>query len=257
MDITGKRIIVTGGASGIAAAAVAAFTRAGAAVVSVDVTDTAGEAVAAAATAAGPGTATFRHCDISRRDDVTAVFADAAGILGGLDALVNVAGVELGAPAEEITDDAWNRTIAVNLTGTFITNQVAFTHLRDHGGCIVNFASGAGLYPYLNGAHYSASKGGVISWTRTIAHEWGKYGIRAVAVNPAIWTPMYEESRSRYSPDALREHDAGMLKRIPLGGKLGDPTDDMAPVLIFLVSDAARFVTGQIVSVDGGMVPLR
>ena len=117
--------------------------------------------------------------------------------------------------------------------------------------------TGAALYPFRNGAHYSAAKAGVIAWTRTIAHEWGRHGITAVAVNPAMWTPMYQEHRDRLSPEELAEHDRKKLEQIPLGGRLGDPTRHIAPVLVFLVGDRSRFITGQVVSVDGGMVPLR
>jgi NAD(P)-dependent dehydrogenase (short-subunit alcohol dehydrogenase family) len=170
---------------------------------------------------------------------------------------VHVAGVERAAPAEEITDEDWNLTLDVNLRGTFLTNQAAFRHLEQDGGRIVNFASGAALYPYLRGAHYSASKAGVIAWTRTIAHEWGRYGITAVAVNPAMWTPMYQSHRDRLTPEQLAAHDAEKVVKVPLGGKLGDADTDLAPVLVFLVGDGARFITAQIVTVDGGMVPLR
>ena len=257
-DLTGKRIVVTGGARGIGEAAVRAFVGAGAAVHVLDVLDEPGERVAAQATATGPGRAVFRHCDVSRRSSVADAFAAAAADLGGLDALVNVAAVERRAPAEDIGDEDFDLTMRVNVGGTFLTNQAAFPHLRDSGGGrILNYASGAALYPYLNGAHYSASKGAVISWTRTVAHEWGRHNITANAVNPVIWTPMYEESRARYTPEQLVAHEAKMADRIPLGGRSGDPDRDMAPVLVFLVSDAARFITGQIISVDGGMVPLR
>jgi NAD(P)-dependent dehydrogenase (short-subunit alcohol dehydrogenase family) len=195
---------------------------------------------------------------VRRRSQVFEAFAAATAELGGLDALVHVAGVERKAPAELISDEDFDLTMSVNMKGTFLTNQAAFPYLRDNGGGrIVNFASGAALYPYVGGAHYSASKGAVVSWTRTIAHEWGKHEISAVAINPVMWTPMYEESRARYTPEQLVEHEATMTQRIPLGGSLGDPDRDMAPVLVFLVSDAARFISGQVVSVDGGMVPLR
>jgi 2-hydroxycyclohexanecarboxyl-CoA dehydrogenase len=257
-SLAGKRIIVTGGARGIGGSAAAAFVRADASVATLDVIDDLGRETAEAATSAGPGRATYYHCDISRRDEVQEVFAAATQALGGLDALVNVAAIETRAPAESITEEEFDATISVNLRGTFLTNQAAFPYLRDNGGGrIVNFASGAALYPYLNGAHYSASKGAVISWTRTVAHEWGKHKISVNAVNPVIWTPMYEESRARYTPEELAAHDAKFAERIPMGGRSGDPDRDMAPVLVFLVGDGSRFITGQVISVDGGMVPLR
>jgi NAD(P)-dependent dehydrogenase (short-subunit alcohol dehydrogenase family) len=258
MQLEGRRIVVVGGARGIGEAAVRAFVREGAAVASLDVMDDAGTRVATEATADGPGRAIYVHCDISDRAGVVEAFAQAAAELGGIGALVNAAAVERRSPAEEISDEDWDLTMNVNLRGTFITNQVVFPYLRANGGGrILNSASGAALYPYMGGAHYSASKGAVISWTRTIAHEWGKYEITANAVNPTIWTPMYQESRDRYSPEQLVAHEAKMAEKIPLGGKSGDPDLDMAPVLVFLVGDGARFITGQIISVDGGMVPLR
>jgi 2-hydroxycyclohexanecarboxyl-CoA dehydrogenase len=257
-SLSGKRIIVTGGARGIAAAGVRAFVREGAAVVVVDLLDELGEQVVAEVTAEGPGTASYLHCDISARESVETAFAAAVERLDGLDGLVHVAAIERAAPAEEITDAEWQQMLQVNLTGTFLTNQAVFPYLKANGGGrIVNYASGAALYPYLGGAHYSASKAGVISWTRTIAHEWGKHGITAVAINPSMWTPMYQEFRDRLSPEELVEHDRKKADQIPLGGKLGDPERDMAPVLVFLLGDASRFITGQIISVDGGHVPLR
>jgi NAD(P)-dependent dehydrogenase (short-subunit alcohol dehydrogenase family) len=258
VSLDGKRIIVTGGARGIGESAVRAFAREGAAVAALDVIDDLGGRVAGEASSQGPGLVRFHHCDVSRRSEVLDVFAAATDQMGGLDALVHIAAVERHAPAELISDEDFDLTISVNVRGTFLTNQGAFPYLRDNGaGRILNFASGAALYPYVGGAHYSASKGAVVSWTRTIAHEWGKYNISANAINPVIWTPMYEISRARYSPEELVEHEARMAQRIPLGGRSGDPDRDMAPVLVFLMSDGARFITGQIVSVDGGMVPLR
>ncbi len=258
MKLEGNRIVVTGGARGIGGSAVAAFARAGATVTSLDLLDELGEQVAAAATSAGPGRARYIHCDITDRAAVESAFAQAAGAMGGIDRLVNVAAVERRAPAEQISDADWDLTLNVNVRGTFLTNQLAFPHLvAAGGGRIVNYASGAAFYPYVGGAHYSASKGAVISWTRTIAHEWAPHGIAANVVCPAMWTPMYEESRARYSPEQLVEHEAKMKQRIPLGGRLGDPDADMAPVLVFLLSEDARFINAQVISVDGGMVPLR
>jgi NAD(P)-dependent dehydrogenase (short-subunit alcohol dehydrogenase family) len=257
-NIEGKRIIVTGGARGIGEAAVRTFVAEGASVVSLDVLDDAGQQVAEAATAAGPGSATYQHLDISRRDEVFRVIDEAAGQLGGLDALCNIAGIEYNAALEDITEEDLDKILDVNVKGTFFTNQAAFPHLRDSGGgSIVNVGSDAGLSMYPNGAHYSASKGAVMSMTRCAAGEWGKHGIRANSLVPAIWTPMYEEYRARMSADELAMHEMVMSAMVPLGGKLGDPMVDLAPVLVFLTSDASKFITGQIISVNGGIGQVR
>jgi 2-hydroxycyclohexanecarboxyl-CoA dehydrogenase len=254
--LDGLRVIVTGGSSGIGASAVASFVREGARVVALGTNDERGRAVVQAAE--GSGSAEFARCDVRDRDAVRAAFAQAAGTLGGIDALVHAAGVRTEAPAEEISDADWEHVMQSNVRGTFVTNQEVFPYLRANGGGrILNFASGAGLYPYVGAAHYSASKAAVAAWTRTVAHEWGRHGITANAVNPAMWTPIYEAKRAHMNAEELTAHDAVMSVRIPMGGKLGDPARDLDPVLVFLLSDAARFITGQIVAVDGGLVPLR
>jgi NAD(P)-dependent dehydrogenase (short-subunit alcohol dehydrogenase family) len=257
MQLDGKRIIVTGGARGIGAGAVRAFAAAGARVASLDIRDEPGAKVAAEADKLGPGTVRFYHCDISRRSEVEDTFKSAVDHLGGLDALVNVAGVEGVAPAEEISDHEWDLIFATNIQGTLYTNQAAFRYLRDHGGRIINFSSGAGLVGVRQGAHYSASKGAVLAWTRTVAQEWGKYDITVNAIAPAIWTPMVEEARAKLGPEDLMMQDMSMAFAILIGGTLGDVDRDMAPVLVFLVSDAARFITGQTIAVDGGAVMVR
>ena len=261
MQLDGKRIIVTGGSRGIAESAVRAFTREGASVASLDVRDEAGEQVAGEASAEGPGKARYYHCDVSDRKSVKGVFAEAVGDLGGLDGLVHAAGIHREAAPEDITDEDWDAVINVNLKGTFITNQEAFPYLRDNGGGrILNFGSSAGLVPYRNSAHYSASKGGVISWTRTVAHEWGAHGISVNAIAPGIQTPMAEEVAERggsalEGTGEMREMIMAMM--IPLGGKLGDPDRDLAPVLVFLMTEGARFITAQIIAVDGGLAQTR
>nr|WP_315184659.1 SDR family NAD(P)-dependent oxidoreductase [uncultured Albidiferax sp.] len=254
MDIQAKRIIVTGSASGIGASAVKAFVAAGAQVVGLDVADTAGHSLALAATQTGPGQAHYLHCDVSDRQQVEAVFDAAVALLGGLDALVNIAGVERKSAAESISQEDWDLMFNVNAKGTLNTNQAAFTHLRERGGRIINFASAAGVMGVPGLAHYSASKAAVLGWTRTAAKEWGKYGITVNAVAPAMWTPMYESFRARLDEAQLKAHDDMMAGLIPLGGCLGDPDHDMAPVLVFLVSDGAHFITGQTLAVDGGLM---
>jgi NAD(P)-dependent dehydrogenase (short-subunit alcohol dehydrogenase family) len=251
-----KRIIVTGAARGIGASLVRAYVSEGARVLGVDV-DAGGFDLARTPTGTGPGHAFFHRADVRSREDVAAAFAAAEELLGGLDVLVNVAGIERRAAAESISDAEWDAMFDINVKGTMLTNQAAFPRLRERGGSIVNFGSDSGLVPHLNGAHYSAAKAAVMAWTRTIAHEWGRFGIRANSVLPAIHTPMYEEYLSRLPDDELQAHRAKMRARIPLGGQLGDPDRDLAPVLVFLASNASRFITGQLIAVDGGKVSVR
>lgn len=255
MDLTGKRVIVTGGASGIAASAVRGLVAAGATVASIDLSAEAGEQVVTEANAAGPGSASFHAASVSDRAAMISATDAAVAAMGGLDALVHAAGVQQYKCAEDLDDADWDRLVGINARGTMIANQVAFPHLvANGGGRIVNFASAAGMMGLSGCAHYAASKGAVLAWTRSIAQEWGKHGITANAVAPGMWTAMYQKTRDGMAPEQLAIHDAGMARLIPLGGKLGDPDSDMTPVLLFLVSDGARFVTGQTLPVDGGMV---
>ena len=247
-----KRIIVTGGASGIGAGTVRAYVAAGARVVSVDTNDADGARVANDA-----GTnATFLHCDVTSRTQVLEVFDRAVQWLGGLDAMANVAGVEQRTPAEDIPDQEWDLIFNVNVKGTLYTNQAAFRHLKQGGGRIINFGSGAGIRGQAGSAHYSASKGAVMAWTRTVAQEWAKYRITVNSVVPAIWTPMYDAYRARMSDQERMIHDMAMQHVIPIGGKLGDPDADAGPVMVFLASDQSHFMTGQCFAVDGGMIML-
>jgi NAD(P)-dependent dehydrogenase (short-subunit alcohol dehydrogenase family) len=247
LQLEGKRIVVTGGAGGMGAAAVAAYAAAGARVASLDIQDEAGRALADSL-----DRVRYYHCDVASRGEVFAVVAEAVRELGGLDVLANVAGIERRAAAEDVSEEEWDAVFAVNAKGTLFTNQAAFVHLRDRGGRIINFGSDAALHAYPLGPHYAASKGAVDSWTRTAAFSWGRYGITVNALHPAIWTPMYQDFRDRMTEEEQRAHDAVQAQRIPLRGRLGDPELDFAPLMVFLASDGARFITGQILAVNGG-----
>ncbi|MCW8158416.1 SDR family oxidoreductase [Stutzerimonas xanthomarina] len=257
MQLQGKRIIVTGGARGIAASVVRAYAAEGARIASLDVLDDEGAQVAAAINECYPGAVSFHHCDIADRAQVLAVFNEAAERMGGLDVMANIAGVERTSPAEDIQQEHWDLIFDVNVRGTLHTNQAAFQHMQAQGGRIINFGSAAGLTGMPGAAHYSASKGAVLAWTRTVAQEWARHGITVNAVAPMIWTPMYDTHRAKMSAEALAAHDQHLSTIIPLGGKLGNAERDLAPVLVFLASDGARFITGQTLSVDGGTVPSR
>jgi NAD(P)-dependent dehydrogenase (short-subunit alcohol dehydrogenase family) len=136
----------------------------------------------------------------------------------------------------------------VNMFGTIFTNQSAFPFLRETGGTILNIGSDGGLVAMPGIAAYAASKGAVMSWTRTIAGEWGMHNIRANCVVPAIKTPM---------TDSGGDEGRSVYATVPLGGQLGDVMQDFAPVMVFMAGDGARFITGQLISVNGGLVMVR
>ena len=256
MTLNDKKIIVTGGAKGIGAATVRAYAEQGARVAILDVLDDQARQLADDLQKAD-GDVAFFHCDVARRDQVDTAFDRAVERMGGLDVMANIAGVERFSPAEAIDDEQWDFLFDINVRGTMLTNQAAFRFMRDRGGRIMNFGSDAALVPYPNGAHYSASKGAVTSWTRTIASEWGRYGITANTLVPAMWTPMYDDHRAPMGAEELASHDAMMAGLVPLGGKLGNPETDFAPVMVFLAGEGARFITGQIISVNGGLNSVR
>lgn len=251
MQLDGKRIIVTGGARGIGAAIVAAYVAEGAHVISLDVGASQEPVIGKAG-----GWAKSRICNISDSAAVNEAFEWATGQLGGLDVLINAAGIAPNATADEITLDEWEQVFAVNTRGTFLTNRAAFERMRQEGGRIINFASAAGVGGQPGKAHYAASKGAVLAWTRTVAREWGPHGITVNAIAPAIWTPMYEATRASMSETQLKQHDAFMASLIPIGGQLGDASSDLAPMLIFLAGEGSRFITGQTLMIDGGMMML-
>ena len=255
--LAGVRVIVTGGASGMGAGMVRAFAAHGAHVISLDIQAGPGAEIAEKATAAGPGSAAFIAADVSDKASVDAAFAQACEALGGLDVLVHAAGIAPGAPAESIAVEDWDNVFAINARGTFLTNQAAFRYLREGGGRIVNFASAAGVIGLRNKAHYSASKGAVVAWTRTVAKEWGEYGITVNMIAPAISTPMYAKTRSLMTEEQLAALDATLRAEMPIDGKLGEIDRDLVPLLVFLAGPGARFITGQIFPVDGGVLMVR
>lgn len=256
-SLTGTRVLVTGGASGMGAGIVGAFAAAGASVVSCDIQEDAGAEIAANADAAGPGRAEFVACDVTDKASVDTAFDRAADLLGGLDVLVHAAGIAPGTPAADIPVEEWERVLTVNATGTFLTNQAAFRHLRERGGRILNFASAAGVIGLRNKAHYAASKGAVLGWTRTVAQEWGSTGVTVNAIAPAISTPMYAATRASMSPEQLAALDAQLAAQMPIDGRLGDVDRDLVPLMIFLAGAGSRFITGQVFAVDGGMLMVR
>lgn len=250
--LAGKRIIVTGGASGMGQSLVEALPATGAKVISFDLSEETGKSIAEAAGAI------FIACNVADEASVNDAVKNAVSELGGLDVLIHAAGIAPGSPAESITLDSWNKVMGINATGTFLTNLAVFPYFKEQGGGnILNFASAAGIQGYVGKAHYAASKGAVVAWVRSLAAEWGKYNIRVNAIAPAIWTPMYDKTRASMSEEQLNRHDAMMKQAVPLGGKLGNAKEDFFPIMKFLCSDDAHFMTGQVFAIDGGTLMLR
>ncbi|UCM86653.1 SDR family NAD(P)-dependent oxidoreductase [Streptomyces marincola] len=258
MELNGYKIIVTGSARGMGAATVRSYVAAGARVVGMDVDRESGERVAAAATEAGPGSAAFMTVDIADPESVTRAFDAAAEQLGGLDVLAHPAAIQRSGDASSVTPEDWDVMMAVNVRGTMLTNQAAHRLMARNGrGSVINFGSVSGLRAEPGAPAYSASKGAVHSWTRTAAAAWGADGVRVNAILPAIATPMYEEALGRLDEDGMTAHFWQNEQSIALGQKYGDPDRDLGPVMVFLASEASRFITGQLIPVDGGQTSVR
>lgn len=245
--LQGKRIIVTGAAGGIGNAAIRLLVQEGASVACTynrSVPDL-------------PDGVIGQACDVSNKVETHAVFDRLVEQLGGLDVLVHAAGMHGSQPSAEIDEESWDRMFAVNAKAAVWTNQAAFRHMQQSGGgSIINMGSVEGVRGYPGNAAYSASRGAVMAWTRTIAREWGAYNVRANCVAPAIHTDIYQKQRDAMDDAGLKALDEAMRQVIPLGGALGDPLQDLAPVLAFLASDDSRFITGQTLAVDGGLMML-
>ncbi len=185
--------------------------------------------------------------DIADRASVDAAIATTEAEVGPLSILVNNAGIDVIKPFIDSTPDEWERIIAVNLMGTFHCCQSALAVMQPRGGAIVNFASDAGRVGSSREAVYSATKGGVIAFTKTLAREVARYGIRVNCVSPGPTDTALLAQVAEASPNF---RDA-LARSIPMR-RVGEPTD-LAPVVVFLAGDGARYITGQTLSVSGGL----
>jgi 3-oxoacyl-[acyl-carrier protein] reductase len=256
MMLTGKRVIVTGGVTGVGKATVLAMVREGASVVSVSRTPPDGARAVSlleAARTLGAGAVTHMQLDVSRQADVNAVFARAVDFMGGLDALVNSAGIEQQKPTEDLVEADLREQFEVHVLGTAFTNSAACKYMKARGGSIINYASYAGVGGMPMMAAYGAAKGGVITYTRVIAKEWAPYLIRANVICPGVASEMSVGWYAGMSPERLAEIKAWMKATIPLTGDLGKP-EDAANLNVFLASDMSSYMTGQLIGVDGGMM---
>jgi len=242
--LTGRRILVTGGATGIGAAAVRVLTEAGAAV------------TATYHRTPPPADAgiDWLQCDARDADAVTTTVRRAAEGLGGLDVLVNAAGLwQAGIPGRLTAADI-DTLFDTNVKATIFTNQAAHAVMRGTGGRIVNFGSAEAVLGSPISALYAATKGAVQAWTRSAARAWASDKVTVNALAPAVQTPGADRLREFVGPDAAAFIDQQMEATIPLGGRLGDPVRDVGPMLVFLASEGSGFITGQLLAVDGGLM---
>lgn len=247
MRLEGKRVVVTGAASGIGREIARRFVEEGARLVLVDVDDTALEALRLELGAAAEGAFA---ADVSDATAVARAVDGAAAVLGGLAVVVNNAGIPMLGAVRDLAEDDWDRVLAVDLKSVFLVSRAAWPHLEAAGGgAIVNTASVAGQVGTAGQAAYATAKAGVLMLTKCMALDGAAAQIRVNAVSPGfVDTPMLERYLEQQNdPAAARTGVEGMH---PLG-RLGQPRD-IADAFVYLASDEAHWVTGTTLAVDGG-----
>ena len=248
MKLKDRVAFVTGGASGIGRAIAQALAREGARVAVADL-DADGARRAVAEMQAAGGNVVAQPLDVT---DTAAVDASIDGVVahwGGLHVLVNCAGWDRPMPFVETTPEFWDKILAVNLRGPLACTRAALRHMiKANGGKIVTIASDAGRVGSTGEAVYSAAKGGLIAFTKTVAREVARHHINVNCVCPGPSdTPLFRKEFAEKSPKL-----AESLKRVIPWGRLGVP-DDVAPAVVFLASDDASWITGQTLTISGGM----
>jgi 3-oxoacyl-[acyl-carrier protein] reductase len=243
-DLSGQVAIVTGGARGLGRAIAETLSACGAKVALVDVNaETLAETVAAIRQAGG--TAEAFVGDVTDSQRVNQVVEEVIARLGSLEILVNNAGITRDSLVMRMKDEQWDAVLGINLRGTFLfTRAAARPMLKAKRGRIINIASVSGLMGNPGQANYSASKAGVIGLTRTVARELASRGITVNAVAPGF---IATDMAAKLGEDVLQQVKA----QTPLG-RLGDP-QDVADAVLFLASEAASFITGHVLVVDGGL----
>jgi 3-oxoacyl-[acyl-carrier protein] reductase len=246
MLLAGKKAIVTGGSRGIGKEIVMRFLREGARVTFIDMnpSEFIGEMEQAARD--GGGSVAFKKADVSKAEEIQPVIEGIVGEMGGVDVLVNNAGITRDGLIFRMSVENWERVLSINLTSAFLISQVVARHMiKQRSGSIVNMASIVGVGGNAAQANYSASKAGLIGLTRSLAKEVGGRGVRVNAVAPGY----IDTDMTRALPEQVRQ---GFLSQVALN-RPGTP-EDVAKAVLFLASDLASYVSGDVLRVDGCMV---
>ena len=244
MKLDGKVAFITGFGSGLGRAIAVVFAREGAAVIGTSTTDVKGRETVAMIEGE-KGRALFQAGDVSNSTRMKAILEKGVKAFGGLDIVVNSAGVRTNGSITEITEEAWDRTIGVNLKGVFVVSRLAIPEMiKRGGGVIINIAARSGIAGQAGRAAYCASKGGMITLTEAMAMDHAAQRIRVNCICPGpTRTPMVDTS----TPEKLARYKT----RVPLG-RIGEP-EDVAAAALYLASEEASMVTAAILPVDGGM----
>jgi len=248
MRLKGKTAVVTGAASGIGKAIALAYAREGARVVTADINVDGGEEIVRQIEGLGGG-AIFVETDVSESEHVRRLVETTVERFGGLDIMVNNAGIEVFERLADTDELVWDRVISINLRGVFLGTKYAVPEMLQGGGVIINMASVAGIVGVGGLAAYNAAKGGVVLLTKNTAMDYGSRNIRANCICPGfIATPMVEAIMSMPGAEAVNEKIIGLCP----AGRLGKP-EEVAGCAVFLASDESSFINGHALVVDGGM----
>jgi NAD(P)-dependent dehydrogenase (short-subunit alcohol dehydrogenase family) len=245
MTLTGKTAVITGGARGVAKGVATAFVKAGAQVFIVDREEALGRETEAELRALG-GEAEFRPVDLARHDELDSVIEAAVGRYGKLDILVNAAQAAQLLPIAETSNEAMRLPFDTGFWPTFVLMRAAYPHLVKTRGNVINFGSGAAFDALPTQGAYAAAKEAIRTVSKIAAVEWGPQGVRVNIVCPFANSPGVQ-AWAQYAPDDYQSQ----LSKVPLR-RIGDCETDIGAAAVFLASDAASYITGHTLMVDGG-----